>query len=89
MIFCAQNGCGGVYVRARLSYANTILFPIALVKRLVEKYFPPSEPQSDLEAEMGFLNRLFQFLLSLEAPFVASMGLPFGLSVIAMGRKQV
>jgi SAM-dependent methyltransferase len=69
------------------SYANTILFPAALAKRLAERWRPPRQAGSDLTLKVGLLNRLFAALLASEAPFVAGPGLPFGLSVVAVGCK--
>jgi ubiquinone/menaquinone biosynthesis C-methylase UbiE len=70
-----------------LTYANTILFPLALAKRLLERLWRPVPSSSDLSVEVGAFNELFRQILSCEAPFVARMRLPFGLSVIALGRK--
>jgi SAM-dependent methyltransferase len=70
-----------------LSYANTFLFPAALMKRMTERIWPPRTDQSDLTVSAGPFNRLLQNILSLEAPLVSHIGLPFGLSVIAVGRK--
>lgn len=70
-----------------LSYANMFLFPVALVKRLAERLWPPRRPQSDLTRGAGPFNGILKFILSMEAPLVARSGLPFGLSVIAVGRK--
>jgi hypothetical protein len=71
----------------RLSYANTFLFPVALAKRLAESFLPRRKTGSDLQLGTGRLNRLLQTLLACEAPLAARIGLPFGLSVIALGRK--
>lgn len=73
---------------AHISYANTFMFPAALVKRMAERMWPPEVGQSDLAMEAGSFNRLLQNILSLEAPLVSHIGLPFGLSVIAVGEKQ-
>jgi hypothetical protein len=71
-----------------LTYANTFLFPIALVKRLAEKVFPPKDGFSDLTLDAGWLNSVLQKILAAEAPLAAGIGLPYGLSVIAVGRKR-
>jgi ubiquinone/menaquinone biosynthesis C-methylase UbiE len=70
------------------SYANTLLFPVALVKRTAEHIWPPHLEQSDLALNAGPFNRLLQDILSLEAPIVSHAGLPYGLSVIAVGLKN-
>lgn len=69
------------------SYANTFLFPLAVVKRLSERFFPPEEDYSDLSLNAGMFNSVFKFILASEAPLVSKYGLPFGLSVIAVGQK--
>jgi len=73
---------------AHISYANTLMFPAALAKRTVERIWPPSVDQSDLTMNAGFFNTLLKNVLSLEAPMVSHIDLPFGLSVIAVGEKQ-
>lgn len=70
-----------------LSYANSILFPLVLLKRLAEKLAPGQKPTSDLEVNVGWLSGAFQRILAGEAHAVAGVGLPFGLSIIAVGRK--
>jgi len=75
------------FIVEHLSYANTLLFPLAVIKRLSERFFPPKSEQSDLALNAGVFNGIFKFILSSEAPFVAHTGLPYGLSVVAVGRK--
>ncbi|MGB9870561.1 MAG: class I SAM-dependent methyltransferase [Anaerolineae bacterium] len=70
-----------------LSYANMALFPAALVKRTAERLFSRLDGPSDLALEFGPLNGPLKAVLSAEAPLVARWGLPFGLSVVAVGRK--
>ncbi|HNB36696.1 MAG TPA: class I SAM-dependent methyltransferase [Anaerolineales bacterium] len=69
-----------------LSYANMVLFPLALLKRLGERFLPPSGEESDLAVSR--VNEIFRRILSWEAPFVSSLGLPYGLSVFAIARKD-
>jgi SAM-dependent methyltransferase len=76
------------FVVQHLTYANTFLFPLALAKRLIEKIQPIQSPRSDLLLKSGLFNHLFRAILAAEAPFVSGQGLPFGLSVIAVGQKK-
>ena len=76
----------GLRVRHR-SYANTVLFPLVLVKRLAEQVLPARAAASDLTLQLGVLERVFGLILRLEAPWVARIGLPFGLSVVAVAQK--
>ena len=71
----------------RVSYANTFLFPIALAKRFYDRIWMPGERKSDLSLGVGPFNQFLRSILTLEAPLVSRMGLPFGLSVIAVGKK--
>jgi ubiquinone/menaquinone biosynthesis C-methylase UbiE len=70
-----------------LSYANTFLFPFILVKRVAEHIWPPRVAHSDLTFRLGLFNSILRVVLKSEAPLVASTGLPFGLSVFAVGRR--
>lgn len=76
------------FIVEHLSYANMLLFPLAVIKRLGERVFPPRENTSDLSLEVGILNPIFKLILASEAPLVSRFGLPFGLSVVAVGRKR-
>jgi hypothetical protein len=69
------------------SYANTFLFPIALLKRLLENISPQKQGRSDLLIKTDPLNDLLASILGLEAPLVSTIGLPYGLSVFAVGIK--
>jgi SAM-dependent methyltransferase len=75
------------FIVEHLSYANTFLFPVALVKRLFEHLWPRRDGHSDLTLGVGPFNGLLAAILSAEAPLVARKGLPFGLTVVAVGRK--
>jgi SAM-dependent methyltransferase len=69
------------------SYANTFLFPVAAAKRWGERFLP-SQAGSDLTLNPGPANGVLRAILSAEAPLIASRGLPFGLTVTALGRKE-
>ena len=68
------------------SYANFLLFPIAPAKRLLERRNGGGRV-TDLWQPPGPLNRALADLLALEAPWVGGPGLPWGLSLFAVGRK--
>lgn len=76
------------FILEHISHANTFLFPLAVMKRLAERIFPSKGNGSDLTLDAGMFNSLFRSILSSEAPLVARSGLPFGLSVVAIGRKS-
>jgi hypothetical protein len=70
-----------------LSYANTFLFPLALIKRLSDRLRLSHPERSDLTLPLGPFNTIFTAILSWEAPLVTRSGLPYGLSVIALAEK--
>jgi SAM-dependent methyltransferase len=70
------------------SYANTFLFPVAAAKRWSERFLPP-QSGSDLTLNPGPSNGVLRAILSAEAPLIATRGLPFGLTVTALARKEV
>jgi SAM-dependent methyltransferase len=72
----------------RLSYANMFLFPVAVAKRLSERLFSPNQTGSDLTLDPGSMNGVLCSILSAEAPLVSNVGLPFGLTVVALARKD-
>lgn len=73
----------------RLSYANTLLFPLALAKRLVERLAPRGDAQhSDIAPNPPWLDDTLAAVLSLEARWLRRRDLPVGLSVVALARKS-
>jgi SAM-dependent methyltransferase len=70
-----------------ITYANTFLFPLVAAKRFLERIWLPAPNSSDLSVDVGALNSLFKQILNSEAPLAARGGLPFGLSIIALGQK--
>lgn len=78
----------GGFVVEKLSYANTLLFPLTLGKRLVvEKVLPPGD-RSDVHPNPIWQDALLARLLFAEAKWLVHHTLPFGLTVIAVGRKR-
>ena len=71
----------------KLSYANMLLFPLAVVKRWAERLIPVSRNTSDVRPSPPWQNRLLAPFLYLEARWLARHNLPFGLTVVAVGRK--
>jgi SAM-dependent methyltransferase len=72
----------------RTTYANTLLFPVALGRRMLSKLMPSAAPtDSDVRPLPAPVNALFKAILSTEAPLISRWGLPFGLSLVALARK--
>lgn len=74
----------------RASYANAVLLPGVLLKRLSERWITPAAGGSDLQigSGRGLVARALGALLAAEAPLVAGRGLPCGLSLFALARKR-
>jgi SAM-dependent methyltransferase len=70
----------------KLSYANTLLFPLALIKRLAERIVPRGTG-SDMQPNPPWLDAFLARPLYLEARWLSRHTLPFGLSVLGIGRK--
>jgi len=69
-----------------MTYVNTILFPLALLKRLCEKWLPP-QSSSDIALDLKGLGRLLKGCLALESRLITRWSLPFGLSIMGVGQK--
>jgi SAM-dependent methyltransferase len=72
----------------KTSYANAFLFALALAKRWSERLTARPHTGSDLTIDPGPFNGVLRGILSAEAPLVRSIGLPFGLTVVALARKN-
>lgn len=79
---------GAGFEVCRLSYFNTLLFPPIAAVRLARRVSKrASEPGSDFElTRPGRLNDLLAGVFSVEAPLVARVNLPFGVSVLTVAR---
>jgi SAM-dependent methyltransferase len=71
-----------------LSYANMLLFPLALLKRFTEKWRIAPQQDSDIAVGVGPFSGLLRGCLVLESTLIPRWRLPFGLSVVAMARKS-
>lgn len=67
----------------RLGYYNTVLFPLALIRRLAEKLLD-LHPIDDSALPGSLLNRFLYRAFSLEARFIGSWFSPVGLSVVGL-----
>ncbi len=73
------------------TYANTLLFPVALVRRLLRKVAGLANDKTDAQPwpkSLEWLNGPFKLFLLAEARWLAQgFRLPFGLSAICLGCK--
>jgi len=70
-----------------ISYANMILFPLALLKRFSERWRLAPQQDSDIAVNVGPFSGLLRSCLVLESQLIRLWRLPFGLSVVAMAKK--
>jgi SAM-dependent methyltransferase len=73
----------------RVTYANALLLPLIALMRLTVRRAPSngSSIHSDLVPLPGVVNAPLSALFTAEMRAVSRMNLPYGLSVIAVGRK--
>ncbi len=74
-----------------ITYRNTILFPISIVKRITEGWLctEKEDPESDLKPLPYLINKLLTHILFIENKLIRSgVNLPFGLSVYCVARKK-
>ncbi len=75
------------FLARRITYRNTLLFPVACVSRLAQKLLLRTAPRNDVGPLPGWLNGLLLALLRAENRLIGWCRLPFGLSVFAMAVK--
>jgi hypothetical protein len=70
----------------QLSWANTLLFPPAVAKRLLERS-SSSSGEPDLWQPPGLLNAVLESTVAVESALIPRrVPLPFGLSLLAVAR---
>jgi SAM-dependent methyltransferase len=69
----------------RATYANSLLFPLAIVHRFLSRLQGGEE--SDVKPVHPLMNRTFAAALNLESRLLSGLSFPFGLSVILVAEK--
>jgi SAM-dependent methyltransferase len=79
----------GGFAIERCSYVNSLLFPLPLAQRLVERALPALEHHdSDLALPPPLLNAALRWPMAAEAAWLAHGGtFPAGLSIVCLARK--
>jgi SAM-dependent methyltransferase len=70
-----------------VSFANCLLFPVAVLRRGAERVFGSGREGSEVEAVGPVLNKMLLLPLRIEAWLLRRTQLPFGLSLVAVARK--
>jgi len=72
------------YKKIRISYFMTLLFPLAVIERTLEKH---RAKDASMRVPGSMLNTLFYLIFSLESVFIGKINFPYGLSIIVMAEK--
>jgi SAM-dependent methyltransferase len=72
----------------RVSYVNTLLFPVAVATRFMQRLSRSGKPPaSDVRVTPSLINRVLLSILLLESRFVRVADLPTGLSVLCIAQN--
>lgn len=71
-----------------VSFANCLLYPVAVLKRKTERFSRRTPEGSEVQAVGAGLNRLLTLPLIVESWLLKRVALPFGLSLVAIARKE-
>ncbi|MGQ9927521.1 MAG: class I SAM-dependent methyltransferase [Chloroflexaceae bacterium] len=72
----------------RCTYGLSLLFPLSLVTRLLERFTPDQSGTSAMVLPAAPINEALHSIMALEAAWIAAgRSFPFGLSVIALARN--
>jgi SAM-dependent methyltransferase len=81
---------GAGFTIRRATYANTLLLPVAVLKRLIFSRAGSGHAESEVKPwpkSLEWLNGVLVVPLRIEATLLNSMNFPFGLSAICIGEK--
>jgi SAM-dependent methyltransferase len=82
---------GAGFEVVRLTYTNALLFPLMFAVRLVQRLAGVAMPEhalAEITTPPGPINALLAWLLKLEACAVGRVNMPFGSSLLCLGRKK-
>lgn len=71
----------------KLSYINSFLLIPAIIRHVLDRLHSSKQPSSSITRIPKFINRIFSHILSSEMYILDKMVVPFGLGLIAVGRK--
>jgi SAM-dependent methyltransferase len=70
----------------KLSYANSLLFPVALATRWLGRWSPAVE-DAEMQPLPGWLNQILTGVLNLEAGWLRRASFPIGSSLVCLAQK--
>lgn len=74
----------------KLSYSMSFLFPIALIKRTIDKISSAKQGEhNEVKIPNKYINKLFLMIMRAENILLRYISLPFGLSVVVLAKKSI
>lgn len=80
---------GAGFKQKKLSYFNTLLFPLAALKRLTQKNLRPEDIHAVVDPVPAAVNSLFHSVFASEAALLKNASLPFGVSLVGIFQKPL
>ncbi len=77
----------GKFKIIKTTYANMFLFPISFILRIASNFLKIEPKNSDVKPLNPIINQLFYFPFFIENQLIKRGSLPFGLSIIMVGKK--
>jgi len=68
----------------KLTYYNTLLFPLAAIRKLLGKSKTINEASQAVDQPGEFINNIFRSIFAAEKNIVTGMDMPFGVSLLAV-----
>jgi SAM-dependent methyltransferase len=72
----------------KLTYYNTLLFPLAAVKKLMDRGKDPAAASEAVEEPSPLVNSVFKTVFAAEKHIIPNVNLPFGVSLLAVARPK-
>jgi 2-polyprenyl-3-methyl-5-hydroxy-6-metoxy-1,4-benzoquinol methylase len=72
----------------KMSYYNTLLFPLAVVKKLLSRSKTAAKASEAVDQPSTFVNTVFKAIFGAEKYIVPSMNLPYGVSIVTVARVK-
>jgi SAM-dependent methyltransferase len=72
----------------KMTYYNTLLFPLAAVQKFLERKTDVKGAQEKLDMPPGLVNTLFKAIFASEKHIIPNINLPFGVSLLAVTRPK-
>ncbi len=71
-----------------MTYYNTLLFPLAVVKKFIGKWGASEKASEAVDQPSGFVNSIFYSIFAAEKRIVPHVSLPFGISLLTVARPK-